>query len=184
MAFILITLALWVLVTLYWIVSSRRMPANHRGNEVMSFVKLVGSSLLMYVPVLTGGILATTLFDTSLVTEIIGTLICLAGILVMVWAREHLGRNWSGNVIIQQEHSLIKDGPYQFVRHPIYSGGLFAMLGSAIVLGQVFAFAWVLFCAFGLIMKSKQEEVLLSNQFPKEYLEYKKRVKMLVPGVF
>jgi len=119
-----------------------------------------------------------------LVTEIIGTLICLAGILVMVWAREHLGRNWSGNVIIQQEHSLIKDGPYQFVRHPIYSGGLFAMLGSAIVLGQVFAFAWVLFCAFGLIMKSKQEEVLLSNQFPKEYLEYKKRVKMLVPGVF
>jgi len=173
--FILITVALWVLITIYWVISSRRVPANHRGNEIMSFVKLVGSSFIMYVPLLTGGLLATSLFETSLATEITGTMICLAGILVMVRAREHLGRNWSGNVIIQQEHSLIKNGPYRLVRHPIYSGGLCAMLGSAIVLGQIFAFAWALFCTFGLVMKSKQEEALLSNQFPEDILNIKRR---------
>jgi protein-S-isoprenylcysteine O-methyltransferase Ste14 len=70
------------------------------------------------------------------------------------------------------------------VRHPIYSGGLLAMCGSAIVLGQIFGFIWVLFCAFGLTMKIKQEENLLTKQFPDEYPLYKKQVKKLIPFIW
>jgi protein-S-isoprenylcysteine O-methyltransferase Ste14 len=102
----------------------------------------------------------------------------------MIWARQSLGQNWSGAVVLQEEHTLTRDGPYRFVRHPIYSGGLLAMLGSALVLGQAFDFVWVAFCAFGLIRKAGQEEGLLSGKFPAEYVLYKKQTKMLIPFIW
>jgi protein-S-isoprenylcysteine O-methyltransferase Ste14 len=87
----------------------------------------------------------------------------------MIRSRQLLGKNWSGNVILQKEHSLTTEGLYKIVRHPIYSGGLLAMLGSAIVLGQIFGFAWIVFSTLGLTRKIKQEEKLLEEKFPIEY---------------
>ena len=85
-----------------------------------------------------------------------------------------VGKIWSGNVIIQQEYNLSRSGPYKYVRHPIYSGGLFAMLASAIIVGQIFGFIWVAFCIFGLNLKINKEEALLTKEFPIEYSIYKK----------
>jgi protein-S-isoprenylcysteine O-methyltransferase Ste14 len=102
----------------------------------------------------------------------------------MVWARQYLGKNWSGNVVLQDEHTITKGGPYQFVRHPIYAGGLFAMLGSALMIGEIFGLVWVLFCAFGLIRKARQEEELLTGKFPAEYRLYKQQTKMLIPLIW
>lgn len=183
-AFIFLTIFFWVLITLYWIVSARRLGKEHRGNEIFSFIKLIGSALIIYLPLLTGSFIAAKLYVSGFLTGIIGGIICIAGLLIMVWARAHLGKNWSGNVIVQQEHSLSRSGPYQYVRHPIYSGGLLAMLGSAIMAGQIFGFIWVLFCAFGLIRKSGQEEKILTEQFPEEYPLYKKQVKGLIPFIW
>src|SRR5215470_6090585 len=61
-----------------------------------------------------------------------GAVLTLAGMLVSVWARLHLGGNWSGSITIKQGHELIISGPYRFVRHPIYSGLLLAFFGSAL----------------------------------------------------
>jgi|ERR1035437_3248872 protein-S-isoprenylcysteine O-methyltransferase Ste14 len=183
--FIITTISLWVIVTVYWIVSSKTISSeNHRGKELFSFLKLIGSSLIIYFPLLTGGLISTSLFQTSLTSGLTGLTFCILGIAIMVWARQHLGKNWSGNVTIQQGHTISRSGPYEYVRHPIYSGGLLAMCGSAIVLGQIFGFIWVLFCAFGLTMKIKQEENLLTKQFPDEYPLYKKQVKKLIPFIW
>ena len=140
--------------------------------------------MIIYLPLLTDGFIATEFFATTFTSGLFGTILCVIGILIMVWAREYLGKNWSGNVIIQQGHSLSRNGPYRYVRHPIYSGGLLAMFASAIVVGQIFGFIWILFSAFGLIMKIKQEENLLTKQFPNEYPLYKKHVKKLIPFIW
>ncbi len=182
--FILLTIPFWIFVILYWIVSARKVGKDHKGNELFSFIKLIGSALIIYLPLFTGGLIATELFVTTFMIKFCGTILCIVGILIMIWARQHLDKNWSGNVIIQQGHSLSRSGPYKYVRHPIYSGGLLAMFASAIVLGNIFGFIWVLFCAFGLILKSKQEEELLIKQFPDEYPLYKKQVKMLIPFIW
>jgi protein-S-isoprenylcysteine O-methyltransferase Ste14 len=51
-----------------------------------------------------------------------GVVVCAAGAGVAIRARRILGRNWSGFVMIKQDHELIQRGPYRFVRHPIYTG--------------------------------------------------------------
>ena len=60
----------------------------------------------------------------------------MAGMLFAGWARIFLGGNWSSSVTLKQDHTLIRSGPYRIVRHPIYTGLLVALLGTAIVLGD------------------------------------------------
>ena len=56
----------------------------------------------------------------------LGLLMVVAGLAFAVWARVHLGRNWSGTVTVKENHELIRSGPYAIVRHPIYTGLLLA----------------------------------------------------------
>ena len=75
----------------------------------------------------------------------IGAVLCLAGLLFCLWARVTLGRNWSGTITLKQEHELIaSDGPYQLVRHPIYTGLLSMCLGTAIAIGHFAGFVGLL----------------------------------------
>jgi protein-S-isoprenylcysteine O-methyltransferase Ste14 len=51
-----------------------------------------------------------------------GVLLCVGGMLVLVWARQHLGRNWSQTVDNKIGHELVTSGPYHHLRHPMYAG--------------------------------------------------------------
>jgi protein-S-isoprenylcysteine O-methyltransferase Ste14 len=113
----------------------------------------------------------------------VGLSLTAGGLLFTVWARLHLGRNWSGTVTIKQGHELITSGPYAFVRHPIYTGLLLALLGSAIARGDwqgVLAFA---LAAGALWHKLRLEERWMRDQFGDAYDAYAQRVKALVPFV-
>ncbi|HUI87984.1 MAG TPA: isoprenylcysteine carboxylmethyltransferase family protein [Anaerolineales bacterium] len=182
--YLYLTLVLWALLTIYWMITAKTNSQTSFSSELVPLAKLIGSALIVYVPLLMGGIMAEALYQRSLGAEVVGTLICAAGVGLAIWARNALGKNWSGNVMIQKEHHLIEEGPYHWVRHPIYLGGLLAMLGSSLVIGQVFGFAFCIFCAFGFWMKSRQEEILLAKKFPNEFPPYKQHVKMLLPYIF
>lgn len=110
MIFIVLTIFLWFFVIFYWIISTRNADREHKGNETFSFIKLIGSALIIYIPLLTGGFIATKLFTPTFISELLGTILCIIGILIMIWARQNLGKNWSGDVILQQEHSLSRSG--------------------------------------------------------------------------
>jgi len=182
--FIYLTLSLWVLITIYWLITARTNSQTSFSSELIPLAKLIGSALIVYSPLLIGGWIAAKLYQVNLWMDIVGTLICATGVGFAIWSRNVLGKNWSGNVMIQKEHHLIQDGPYGFVRHPIYLGVLLAMLGSSLALGQIFGFAYCLFSIFGLWFKSRQEEGLLAKQFPSEFPQYKQQVKMLLPYLF
>ena len=66
----------------------------------------------------------------------IGAPLVLAGTLFAFWARFRLAGNWSSGVVLKQDHELIRSGPYRFVRHPIYTGALLAVAGTACAIGQ------------------------------------------------
>jgi protein-S-isoprenylcysteine O-methyltransferase Ste14 len=76
--------------------------------------------------VLRGGSLAVH----SVILTAIGAVLFACGIALAVWARLHLGRNWGMPMTQRAEPELVTSGPYRFVRHPIYSGLLTAMLGD------------------------------------------------------
>ena len=93
------------------------------------------------------------------------------------------GGNWSGTVTVKEDHELIRTGPYGIVRHPIYTGLLFAILGSTVAFGE-----WRGLLAFGLLtiaflFKLRREERFMSESFPNDYARYRVEVPALIPFI-
>jgi protein-S-isoprenylcysteine O-methyltransferase Ste14 len=174
----IISLTFWFVIFIYWIIRSK-----NRGilNEIVGLIKLICSGLVLFIPAFIS--FAFFSYKHFLTVQIIGLSITLFGFIICIMASEFLALNWSGKIAIQEKHKLIKNGPYKKIRHPIYSGVLIMMLGSSIIIGNLFDFIWIFFCFFGLYRKSKQEEKLLTKEFGEEYEQYKKESKMLIPYI-
>jgi protein-S-isoprenylcysteine O-methyltransferase Ste14 len=119
----------------------------------------------------------------SILLGAIGAAIVLLGVGFAVYARIYLGRNWGMPMSRKEEPELITDGPYAFVRHPIYTGIMLAMLGSAIGESVIWIVLLVLFVPY-FIYSARREEELMCEQFPAQYPDYMRRTKMIVPFVF
>jgi protein-S-isoprenylcysteine O-methyltransferase Ste14 len=79
---------------------------------------------------------------------------------------------------------LIQAGPYRVVRNPIYSGGLVAILGTAIVVGEVRGVLAIVLVLIAFLRKIQLEERWLLERFGPAYLEYQEKVKALIPFVY
>ena len=112
---------------------------------------------------------------------ILGLAITVLGLILTLSARISLGTNWSGAVTFKENHKLIEKGPYAFVRHPIYSGILLMGLGTIIFVGNFIGVIGLVLLFISLFIKLKQEEKLMIEHFKKEYIDYKKRTKALIP---
>jgi protein-S-isoprenylcysteine O-methyltransferase Ste14 len=119
--------------------------------------------------------------DTALLW--IGLVLTAAGVGFAIVARFWIGRNWSGTITIKEQHELIQSGPYRIVRHPIYTGLLLAYLSTAIVHGELRGFVGFVLLLLGFGLKLRMEETFMVQQFGNAYLDYKRRVKALVPFV-
>jgi protein-S-isoprenylcysteine O-methyltransferase Ste14 len=116
--------------------------------------------------------------------ELAGLAITAGGLLFAVWARVHLGGNWSGIVTLKKDHELIRSGPYRFVRHPIYTGYLGGVLGAAIVAETGDAFIGFAIVLVALLFKMRREEAFLTGEFGEEYQAYKREAATLVPFIY
>ena len=116
--------------------------------------------------------------------EWLAAAVVLVGLWVTLWARFALGRNWSGTVTFKQDHELIERGPYRYVRHPIYTGILFAILGTGLCFGKLRDFIVLLVVLGAFWIKLKIEESLMCQQFPDTYPKYRQGTKALIPYLF
>ena len=132
---------------------------------------------------LRGTWLATQLLPYSLAQYWIGAAVATAGLAFSVWARVHLGKFWSGNVTLKPGHRLIRSGPYALVRHPIYTGILLAMLGTALALDQFRGVLALVIATQAFVRKLRIEEHWLTEELGSEYVQYRREVKALVPGI-
>jgi protein-S-isoprenylcysteine O-methyltransferase Ste14 len=114
----------------------------------------------------------------------LGAAVTVAGLLFAVWARVYLGRNWSSEVTIKQDHELITTGPYTLVRHPIYTGILAGFLGTAIALSEVRGFIAFVLIFVILWLKLRMEEQWMRSQFGETYVNYAHQTAALVPYLF
>jgi protein-S-isoprenylcysteine O-methyltransferase Ste14 len=125
-----------------------------------------------------------SIFPVTSGIALCGLFLVVCGIAFAIWARLTLGGNWSGTVTLKEGHRIIQRGPYRIVRHPIYTGLLLALLGSALERGLLRSLLGVLICALGLWLKVLAEEQLLVGNFGEEYLIYRRKVRTLVPYLF
>jgi protein-S-isoprenylcysteine O-methyltransferase Ste14 len=115
--------------------------------------------------------------------EAVGAVLFVLGLGVAVWARRHLGRNWGTPMSHKADPDLVTSGPYRRVRHPIYSGLLLAMVGTAVAV----IWYWIIVVVIAgvyFVYSAEQEERYMASQFPDVYPEYKRSTKMLIPFVF
>ena len=84
--------------------------------------------------------------------------VMLMGLALTWWARIHLGGLWSSAITRKEKHRLIEVGPYAFVRHPIYTGLIVALLSTAAIEATQVALLGALLIALGLWVKARAEE--------------------------
>jgi protein-S-isoprenylcysteine O-methyltransferase Ste14 len=110
--------------------------------------------------------------------------VMLVGLALTWWARMQLGRLWSSAITRKEEHRLVETGPYAFVRHPIYTGLIIALLATAAIEATLLALLGAVLIAIGLWVKARTEErFLLAELGPDAYESYRSRVPMLIPFV-
>jgi protein-S-isoprenylcysteine O-methyltransferase Ste14 len=101
--------------------------------------------------------------------------VMLAGLLLTWRARMHLGRLWS-TISRKQDHSIVDTGPYAFVRHPIYTGLIAALLATSAAEATVTALLGAALMVFGLWLKARSEECFLTAELgPEAYGSYCRR---------
>jgi protein-S-isoprenylcysteine O-methyltransferase Ste14 len=113
-----------------------------------------------------------------------GLSLTVAGCIFAIWARLKLGSNWSGRATVKMGHELVMSGPYALTRHPIYTGIIVGVVGSALAYGEWRCILGVLILLVAFKGKMGQEEKLMMQTFPESYPVYRQRVKALIPGVF
>lgn len=177
---------LWVLFSLYWTIASRNSAETSHSESSLStgFHQLVlgGAMLMLFIPLpeLTGWFLPQSFHFLVAV----GAILQASFLLLAVWARRHLGRNWSAEVRIGVGHQLVRSGPYKFLRHPIYSAMLGMFLGTAIASSQYHALLGVAILILAYLRKSRMEDQILAQSFSKEYEDYRRDTWALMPFVF
>lgn len=176
---------LWLVFFLYWAISALRSKAAKKtesgAERLKRMIPLGVAYLLLFYNATHLGWLNRRFLADSSATAVLGVLLTAAGVAFAIWARWHLGANWSAIVSIREQHELIRSGPYRHVRHPIYTGMLLAMAGTALVLGEVrglLAFAITLFTFY---WKARTEEAWLMREFGERFKDHTSQTGMFLP---
>lgn len=168
----------WIVFGVYWLASALAAKQGIPGRSRIPFTGLTALSVVVLVRVLGRGSLAVH----SPVLGAIGAALFACGIAVAVWARIYLGRNWGMPMTEKAEPELVTSGPYRFVRHPIYSGLLLGLLGTALVTNLIGLIIAVVLGGYFYYSASVEEKNLIRT-FPTAYPAYRARTKMLIPRV-
>jgi protein-S-isoprenylcysteine O-methyltransferase Ste14 len=111
--------------------------------------------------------------------------IAVASVWLVNAAARRLGKQWALAARLVEGHTLIREGPYRFVRNPIYTGMFGMLLATGLVARQWFPLlvAIVLFIP-GTYIRIRSEERLLRQAFGPEFEAYTRKVPALIPGIY
>lgn len=120
----------------------------------------------------------------STVVNIIATIVYVIGTSFNLLGRYYLGTNWGNNVIIYKDHTLVNNGVYKIVRHPLYASIIWMIYAVAVIYSNylVIVLNTVIFIPF-MYYRAKQEEKELEKEFI-EYKDYRDKTGMFFPKLF
>ncbi len=115
----------------------------------------------------------------------IGIIVFVIGGLIVLLSRKQLGRYGDGTTALKGNHTLLTQGLYNYIRHPLYAGGMISRIGIGLSLrGYIGAIAFIL--SYFIVFRKRMdiEEESLVSEFGEEYEEYMKRTKRLFPYLY
>ncbi len=197
---ILLIILSWLAFILYWGISaiSVKKDIPSRGWNWWSGRVLMARFLVAFIIILFAAIRIATgtahftypnlifsrgIFTPSPILSWISAALSVSGVSFAIWARVHLGRNWSARPAVKEHHELVTTGPYVHVRHPIYSGLILMAFATALT-GRIFGIGVLLVACIVFIWRINKEEKIMLDLFPNEYPIYQARTKKLIPFVW
>ncbi len=114
-----------------------------------------------------------------------GIILIYLGIILRLATIKTLGKFFTVDVTIKENHRLKKDGFYKYLRHPSYTASLLSFIGFGISLNNLISLALIvilIFTAFSI--RIRVEEKVLIEHFGSEYSDYKKNTKGIIPFIY
>jgi protein-S-isoprenylcysteine O-methyltransferase Ste14 len=171
----------WAAAALYWSSPEKAVQSGEfKWYRPLRLVVLAATFALLFWDATAIGFLGKRFLPTTACAGL-GFALLLIGLGITLWARVVLGQYWSDRVIMQADHQLIRSGPYAHLRHPIYSGVLLGVLGTAVVLGEwrgLLAFALLL---TNYVIKANREERILADRFQDQFQQHRTHAGFLLP---
>lgn len=122
-------------------------------------------------------------FPPIFILQVIGVLLMLAGAAGYLVSIAYLRKNWSVSAAIKEGHTIVKEGTFKFVRHPMYFFMILVVLGSGLLISNYMIVLYTPIVGFLYYFRAKREEAMLKEFLP-GYAQYMKETKMIVPGIF
>jgi protein-S-isoprenylcysteine O-methyltransferase Ste14 len=177
--------ALWLAWLIYWTIAAIGAKATlweeSFASRLSHVIPLALGAVLLATPHVPMAWLAARFLPRTAGWFWLGLVLVVLGIAFSVAARIWLGRNWSSMVTLKRDHELIRSGPYRWVRHPIYTGLLLAVLGTAITVAEWRGLIALALISAALLRKISIEERFLVTQFGAAYRQYRDEVPALLP---
>ena len=182
---------LWAAFGVYWIGTAvlkrgaskaeSQQPRESRFYRPLRLLILAVTFSLLFWQRTAAGFLGARFIPSSAAVSSVGFAAALIGLAVALWARVRLGQYWSDKVMLQDDHRLIRSGPYAYMRHPIYTGVLLGVAGTALVLGEVRGIVAFVMLLVNYSIKAKREEKILGYEFGEEFESHRKQTGFLLP---
>lgn len=188
-----LSLALWLVMSVYWSWAARNQSPAKSSESASSralHLLLVNVALVVsYWPF--AGWPSTTrwtfefprILPATPYLPVIGLGVATGSLLLALWARHHLGRNWSAEVTLKRNHELVRTGPYRRIRHPIYTGAIGMYVGTALISGRLQGPLSLALIAIAYARKIRQEEHVLRQEFGAAYDDYRRESWAVIPWV-
>ncbi len=175
----------WLIFVVYWLLASFRVNKTQRSEpagEILARILVMAAAFVL----LYSGDPRFAALNRRFIPErywilALGSALTFAGVAFAIWARYHIGRFWSSTVALRSGHELIRTGPYARIRHPIYTGMLVAVFGTALAIGRYRALVAFAIILLGFTWKSKREEALLAQQFGAAFKEHRRHAGFFLP---
>ncbi len=184
----------WLIFLFYWFVSAffiKKSAEKKSWWQKMGILRFFFAIVLVYYIIkkkpasfALSSTFGPEIFRSTLTLHIFGLILTVAGLLGALWARTIIGRNWSGYATYKENHELVTNGPYRFVRHPIYSSIFLMFLGTFLYSGLGFVIVMFIIILFVFLARIKKEEKIMVELFGKKYEDYIKNTYALIPGVY
>ena len=175
-------LALFISIMLDFALYSRSEKVKKEKKSIVDTGTMTLFFFIFYAILRSGeGMVVISSLAVKRFLMIMGTTAIAAGCAANIVGRFNLGKNWANHVKIYEEHTLVRNGMYRIVRHPLYASIMLMFYGGVLIYRNVYAAAAVTFIFIPFMYyRARQEEHLLHKAFP-EYSEYRKKTGMFFP---
>jgi protein-S-isoprenylcysteine O-methyltransferase Ste14 len=181
-----VALACWWALALVWLpgyflrLRARNAPTPYPGAQIVAPLLLYVCFFLIFAAPRLGFRLLLTPRTPAL--GVLGDVFAVAGVAFAIWARLTLGRNWSGLIVsVREGQGLVQHGPYAIVRHPIYTGFISALIGTALTIGTLASWLGVAAGVVALLIRAEIEDRMMAAEFGEAHAAYRARTRKLIP---